>query len=121
MCENTGSGDFSSVISQRVTHPNVLANYRSVKHPSLALVATSKLHDRWILISDPSYITAKRTLVRSYGLGETPSRDVHAIITLYPGAFNPHAADPPALRSRARAARARNLAFAHEQMVANNY
>jgi hypothetical protein len=172
MCENTGRGDFGSVISQRVTHPNVLANYRSAKHPSLALVATSKLHDRWILISDPSYtmakrmracsyglgktpsrdvhaiitlaeyrsvkhpslalvatsklydrwilisdpsyITAKRTLARSYRLGETPSCDVHAIITLYPGTCNPHAADPPALRSRARAARARpDYAHAH--------
>ena len=114
MCENTGRGDFGSVIGQHVTHPDVLAEYRSVKHRSLALVATSKLYDRWILISDPSYTTAKRTLPRSYGLGETPSLDVHAIITLYPRTCNPHAADPPALRSRARAARARpDYAHAH--------
>ena len=77
-CENTGRGNFGSVIGQRVTHPNVLADYRSVKHPSLALVATSKLYDRWILISDPFYITANRTLARSYGLGETPSRKNNA-------------------------------------------
>ena len=82
--------------------------------PSLALVATSKLCNRWILISDPSHTTANRTLARSCGLGETPSLDVRAIITLYPGTCNPHAADPPALRSRARAARARpDYAHAH--------
>ena len=63
-----------------------LADYRSAKHPSLALVATSRLYDRWKLISDPSYIAAKRKLARSCGLGETPSLDVHAIIPLYPGA-----------------------------------
>jgi hypothetical protein len=78
-----------------VTNPNVLADYRSAKHPSQALVATSNQYDRWILISAPSYITAKRTLARSYGLGETPSRDVRTIITLYPGTCNPHAADLP--------------------------
>jgi hypothetical protein len=60
-----------------------LADYRSAKHPSLALVATSNLCDRWILISELSYIAAKRALARSCGLGETPSLDVRAIITLY--------------------------------------
>ena len=40
-CENTGRGELGSVISQCVINPNVLADYRSAKHPSLALVATS--------------------------------------------------------------------------------
>ena len=52
----------------------VLADYRSAKHPSLALVATSNLYDAWIMISVLSYVTAKRMLARSYGLGEMPSR-----------------------------------------------
>jgi hypothetical protein len=83
-CEYTGSNYFRLCIGQCVTDPNVLADYCSAKHPSLALVATSKLFDRWILISDPSYTTAKRTLARSCGLGETPSLDVRAIIMLWP-------------------------------------
>jgi hypothetical protein len=85
----------------------VLADYPSAKHPSLALVATSNLYDAWIMISAPSYVTGKQMLVRAYGLGETPSRDVHAIITLCTRTCNLRAADPPAVRHRARAGHAR--------------
>jgi hypothetical protein len=85
----------------------VLADYRSAKHPSLALVATSNLYDAWIMISVLSYVTGERMIARAYGLDETPSRDVHAIITLCTRTCNLRAADPPALRYRARAVRVR--------------